>query len=114
MTGQTSAVAVRLFRPFVAARALRIPTAAALTAIIARYDGCNARPPDLVLVVETTDVASERMVTVSALGFDTNISPFAESYAISKGPGPAVFVVTTMLVASEIIEVLLELGVTTK
>jgi hypothetical protein len=72
------------------------------SAIIARYQSGNEdEEPDEVL---DDSFESERMVTVSSLGFVTKSSPFAESYAISKGPGPAAFVATTVLFASETAE----------
>jgi len=83
------------------------------SAIINRIQSGNEDEEAAVGLVVALVVASERMVTVLALGLDTKSSPLAESYAISSGPGPADFVAITLLVASEIIEVLLELGVTT-
>jgi len=86
---------------------------AKLAATIARYEGWKAELLEVVVVVDAA-VASERTVTVSALGFDTKNSFFAESYAIQNGPGPADFVPTTELVESEIIAVLFVFGVITK
>jgi hypothetical protein len=67
----------------------------------------------LVLELERGAV-SEITVTVSLEGLETNNSPFAESYAMSNGAGPALLVPTTELVESEIIAVLFDEGVTTK
>ena len=71
-------VAEDLFRLLNAVRAPTTRRIATLAATIARYEGWIAELLEVVVVVDDA-VASERTVTVSALGFDTKNSFFAGS-----------------------------------
>ena len=102
-----------LRRALKAARTPKAAIAVAFAAIMARYVGWKAELLEVVVALVEVALASESTVTVSAAGFEMKSSPFAESYAIQNGPGPAAFVPTTELVESETMVVLFVLGVTT-